>query len=124
VLPTSFINQDWKKNTDWWPLPVCLSDRSATCDAFLIDVDNDGRNELLFPSAYNGIVLGLNKNGKWYRVGVIDKLSSCSKAVQELKNGTYQLVPSMIKDILIGDTRYRIDSVEREGAKVSVDCSQ
>ncbi len=116
-LPASFLEQDMKKINENWSLPECLRDRSASCDAFLIDIDNDGQNELLFPSAYNTIVLGLNKKGVWYRVGVIDELCSCSKALEALKNGTYQLVPSVIKDIQIGDAQYRIDSGNRDAAK-------
>lgn len=115
-LPVSFLEQDWKKTSDS-SLPECLRDRSSNCDAFLIDVDADGQQELLFSNYWNTSVLGLNTKSEWHLVGNINELSSCSKAVQALKNGTFQLVPSKIQDVQIGEVRYRIDSVDREGAK-------
>ena len=117
VLPASFINQDWKKINEDWSMPECMRDRSSSCNAFLLDIDADGRNELLIPGAMNATLLMQDKSGKWVRNGAIDSLKSCSKDIQALKNGTYQLVLPVIQDIKIGEVRYRIDSVDNGIAK-------
>lgn len=118
VLPLSFINQDWKKINEDWSMPECMRDRSTSCDAFWLDINADGNNELLVLGSTNATLLMQDKTGKWMRNGVINSLKACSKDVQSLKNGSYQLVPSEIKDIQIGEVRYRIDSVDRDAAKV------
>ncbi len=122
VLPVSYINQDWKKINEDWSMPECMRDRSATCDAFLLDIDADGQNELLIPGSMNAALLMQDKSGKWVRNGAIDSLKSCSKDIQALKNGTYQLVLPVIQDLQIGEVRYRIDSVDNGIAKAG--CSK
>ena len=98
-------------------MPECMRDRSSSCNAFLLDIDADGRNELLIPGTMNATLLMQDKSGKWVRNGAIDSLKSCSKDIQALKNGTYQLVLPVIQDIKIGEVRYRIDSVDNGIAK-------
>mgnify|MGYP003434511923 FL=1 len=122
VLPASFINQEWKKINEDWSMPECMRDRSRTCDAFMLDIDADGRNELLIPGSMNATLLMQDKSGKWVRNGAIDALKSCSKDIQALKNGTYQLVLPVIQDLQIGEVRYRIDSVDNGIAKAG--CSK
>lgn len=122
VLPDSFINQDWKKSNEDWSMPECMRDRSRTCDAYLLDIDADGQNELLIPGSMNAVLLMQDKTGKWQRFGAIDSLASCSKDVQALKNGAYQLVPPDIQDIQIGGVRYRVDKSDAGAAKAG--CSK
>lgn len=122
VLPASFIDQDWKKINEDWSMPECMRDRNSTCDAYLLDIDADGQNELLIPGSMNAVLLMQDKSGKWQRFGAVDSLRSCSKDVQALKNGTYQLVPSVIQDIQIGEARYRVDKTDNGVAKAG--CSK
>ncbi len=122
VLPASFINQEWKKINEDWSMPECMRDRSRTCDAFMLDIDADGRNELLITGSMNATLLMQDKSGNWVRNGAIDALKSCSKDIQALKNGTYQLVLPVIQDLQIGEVRYRIDSVDNGIAKAG--CSK
>jgi hypothetical protein len=122
VLPESFIDQDWKKINEDRLMPECMRDRSSTCDAYLLDINADGNNELLILGMTNATILMQDKTGKWMRNGSINSLRACSKDVQSLKNGSYQLVPSKIQDVLIGEVRYRIDSMARDDAKAG--CSQ
>ena len=109
------MNQDWS-------MPACLRDRTSTCDAFLLDVDADGRNELLIPDARNATVMSQNSTGQWQRSGSIDGLSACSKDLQALKDGNYAMVASPQRDIQIGQVRYTIDSLNPLADTVA--CSQ
>jgi Domain of unknown function (DUF4153) len=117
VLPASFLEQDWKKINEDYSMPDCLRDRSATCDGILLDIDADGRTEVIIPADMNASVIGQDKNGLWHRVGVIEKLEACSKDIEAFKNGSYTLTPSLLRDIQIGDVRYSIDRVDGKGAK-------
>ena len=121
-LPSSFTKQDWKKMNQDWSMPACLRDRTSTCDAFLLDVDADGRNELLIPDARNATVMSQNSTGQWQRSGSIDGLSACSKDLQALKDGNYAMVASPQRDIQIGQVRYTIDSLNPLADTVA--CSQ
>jgi hypothetical protein len=122
ALPSSFIDQDWKQSHEDWSMPGCVRDRSMTCDAFLLDIDADGRNELLIPAAMDTTLFAQDKAGKWQRTGTIDSLGSCSKDVDAMKNGAYRLVPSSMHDIQVGETRYRVDAsdplIAKAGASV------
>lgn len=122
VLPASFINQDWKKTNQDWSMPECLRDRSARCDAYLLDIDADGRSELLIPGGTDATLLAQDKLGKWLRIGSIDSLSYCSKEIDALKIGAYRLVPSTTNDIQIGGIRYRVDGADSGIAKAG--CSR
>ncbi len=122
ALPVSFVNQDWGKINQDWSMPECMRDRTSTCDAFLLDVDADGRNELLIPDARNATVMSQNSTGQWQRSGSIDGLSACSKDLQALKDGNYALVVSPQRDIQIGQVRYTIDSLNPLADTVA--CSQ
>ena len=121
ALPASFIDQDWKQSQEDWSMPGCVRDRSMTCDAFVLDIDADGRNELLIPAAMGATLFAQDKTGKWRRTGTIDSLDSCSMDVDAMKSGAYRLLPSTLHDIQVGETRYRVDGADSAIAKVS-DC--
>ena len=117
VLPASFLEQDWKKINEDWSMPECLRDRNAVCDGILLDIDADGRPELIIPDAMNASVIGQHKDGLWHRMGVIDNLQTCSKDIEAFKNGSYTLTPSLLRDIQIGGVRYTMDRTDSKGAK-------
>lgn len=117
VLPASFLEQDWKKINEDYSMPECLRDRNAVCDGMLLDIDADGRPELIIPAAMNASVIGQDKDGLWQRIGVIDGLQACSKDIEAFKNGSYTLTPSLLRDIQIGGVRYAMDRTAGKGAK-------
>jgi hypothetical protein len=117
VLPASFLEQDWKKINQDYSMPECLRDRSATCDGILLDIDADGRTEVIIPAGMNASVIGQDKDGLWHRMGVIDNLEACSKDIEAFKNGSYTLTPSLLRDIQIGEVRYSMNRVDGNGAK-------
>jgi Domain of unknown function (DUF4153) len=117
VLPASFLEQDWKKINEDYSMPDCLRDRSATCDGILLDIDADGRTEVIIPTDMNASVIGQDKDGLWHRMGVIDNLEACSKDIEAIKNGSYTLTPSLLRDIQIGDVRYSMDRVDGKGVR-------
>ncbi len=122
VLPASFINQDWKKINEDYSMPECMRDRGSTCDAFLLDIDADGRPELIIPADLNASVIGQDKDGLWHRMGLINNLDACSKDIEAFKSGSYTLTPSLLRDIQIGDVRYAMNRVATKGVKAG--CSK
>ena len=67
------------------------------------------------------VLFGHDKVGKWVRIGSIDGLASCSKAVDALKSGDLQLLPPIINDVQITGVRYHIEA-ENVG-DVKLDCT-
>ncbi len=46
-IPKSFIAQDWAKSNSIWLLPTCMRNRTIKCDLFLVDLNNDKKNEII-----------------------------------------------------------------------------
>jgi hypothetical protein len=57
-FPSSLLEQDWTHNPSGGELPSCIK-HDAKCDAVFIDLDDDGKDEVLlffdeFPYGYGG----------------------------------------------------------------------
>jgi len=46
-IPDTFLAQDWGKYAQAWRLPVCLKDKTLTCDVYPIDFDGENKAALL-----------------------------------------------------------------------------
>jgi len=93
-LPLSFI-KDVKRLDKNFEGPVCLRHQDFACDAFLIDFDQDGRNEILVVSeGGHGTVFAQNK--KWELVGRLPT-ALCPKDVEALKSGAFRLQAPIAK---------------------------
>jgi hypothetical protein len=49
-LPQGFLRQDWTQVGPAWRLPACLKRGRQQCDAYLLDFDGDGKEEVLLIS--------------------------------------------------------------------------
>jgi hypothetical protein len=111
-LPTSFRQQNWSDKQQRWQLPPCLRQAGMPCDAVLLDIDRDGRPEvLLLPAESQSapVLLGEGGGGGWSVLGRLPgELNSCASLRRQLLDGTYGLVPARVHDLEIGGQRMAI----------------
>jgi len=99
-LPASFAAQKWSPMDDQAILP-CLLTRGSNCDALVLDVDGDGKPEVLLFNAgrYTAAPLYTERaDGKWVVAGHLDASGSeCAPLIEKLKAGQYTLVAPRMK---------------------------
>lgn len=99
-LPASFVAQKWSPGEDQ-AVPLCLMSRGSPCDALVLDVDGDGKLEVMLfnTGRYSPAPLYAERaDGKWVAVGHLDASGSeCVPLIEKLKAGQYTLVAPRIK---------------------------
>ena len=119
ALPASFIAQDWKQTIgdQRWKYPACLYDSGQRCDAYLMDIDADGKLDVALQTKGSVFHLFRQIDGVWRRSGTVSWRPECTDTVQALKRGDFRAVAPELQDIEIGGVRYRVDSSEADPAK-------
>lgn len=111
-LPASFAKQDWSTYKRSWELPFCLTQLHRTCDAFMIDVTGDNKQEILLIASdrmQQGVVMAEQADSTWSVLGNLPReLSGCDALRQKMIAGEYQPVPSQIKDLELAGQRIEI----------------
>jgi len=123
-LPDSLLNQKFDPKKQRWTIPDCLLFADRKCDAYLIDVDGDGKQEVLFLAAYayNNNVVMMEKSGSgWEIAGNLPSLAGrCGQEIrQRLATGDYRLAPPLIQDIEVGGHRLQITPRRIDGSECS-----
>jgi len=106
-LPASFLQQDWSKFKSW-EVPHCLVDSSAECDAFLVDLNGNGRDEVIIDDHTQMIVMTADAKGTWSRVGHLVGRGQCSKVTQALRAGKFEAEAPQWSDLKVGDARLEV----------------
>jgi hypothetical protein len=100
-LPASFPLSSWKVNTR---VPSCLTGPDARCDVFVIDFDDDGRNELLLMSSNSfdaPVVFSESERGKWTVSAMLPGMAGCKVFADLLKRGDYKLAAPRRRQIVV-----------------------
>jgi hypothetical protein len=103
LLPSSFLRQQWSTENRWL-LPQCLSDRSKRCDAFQVDLDGDGTNEIIIAetmSPSRAFVLTMSVDGKWVVAGQLTGGVDCDGVLAALRSGQFSLAVSPTKNLQV-----------------------
>ncbi|MCU6497634.1 DUF4153 domain-containing protein [Rugamonas sp. A1-17] len=104
-LPASFVSQKWSVADDR-AVPPCLINRGVGCDALVLDVDGDGKPEvLLFKGGlFSPAPLYTERaDGKWVVAGRLDASGgACVPLIDKLKAGEYTLVAPRMKALQVG----------------------
>jgi hypothetical protein len=110
ALPSRFAEQDWSAFPRRWQLPPCLT-ATAWCDAFVVDLNDDGKPEILLfaRSGVAAVAFTENDDGTWRSLGTIANLN-CSGVRDALKTGRVDVVTPAYKDISAGNHRLRIQA--------------
>jgi len=75
-LPDSFLRQDWTQVSPAWRLPACLKRAGPQCDAYLLDFDGDGKEDVLLISndpRASSVLLAEKEDGSWTARGQIPR---------------------------------------------------
>jgi hypothetical protein len=110
-LPESFLRTDWTKKEDLSSYPECLRRAGKRCDVFLLDVDGDGRTEVLLAAEamQDGDVIGQDAQGQWTRIATMSfPPMDCVRMHADLKAGNVRVMAPVLSDIGIGDVRVRL----------------
>lgn len=104
-LPASFLNFDWAKARIPYQSPNC----PRTCDAFLTDLDGDGKPEILIASDHMPLmqVFHQETSGNWTLAATIPLPPDCPRALEALRTGHFEASPPSVhwNDLLVNGVR-------------------
>jgi len=107
-LPASFLGQDWSTARMPAMTPGCLRRAGSKCDAFVLDADGDGRQDVLLIGATRGDGSALleEREGGW-RVAARPplQLAGCAAVLDRLRAGEFSMAPQRLRDIEVGGQR-------------------
>ena len=122
-LPDSFLRTDWSLKDNLSLYPDCLRRADRVCDAFLLDVNGDGKPEvLLFRNAsthrehYRGpdsLVLAQDAAGSWSAYASLSMPAfDCKRVYEGLAAGKIGTLPSTLADVEVGGARVRLTPLQ------------
>lgn len=101
-LPASFLRRDWTTASPSWQIPNCLKRPAERCDAFLLDLTGDGREDiLLVPANANlSVLFAGTADGSWPMVATTsDSTVKCPHVLEALRAGQWQPVAPVAGDL-------------------------
>jgi hypothetical protein len=111
-LPAGFLHQKWKNSFEASSLPACVTTADVHCDAYLVDLAGDGREEILIVGVDRaGVITSSNgvfeeaPNGEWHLVAIPDSQWACASVVKSLRLGGWNMQPPPAphwRDVLVG----------------------
>jgi len=108
-LPEGFPLRDWNLNRAGPRLPLCLTKPDRICDAFMVDIDGDGRTEVLLvgeESFIGAVLLAESEDHRWDVLARVPyDVAGCEPLLAKLKAGEYSLVPPRMREIEVGGQR-------------------
>jgi hypothetical protein len=118
-LPPSFLSQDWNGSPEARRLPACLTMPGSRCDAFVIDLNADGKPEVLLLATESGswsAVLSGSADGAWkLALRLPWQASGCVALRDALAAGDYRLLPRAWPDLGVLGLRLALDDHTDEG---------
>ncbi|WP_323144655.1 DUF4153 domain-containing protein [Massilia phyllosphaerae] len=123
-LPAAFLKTDWASKDELYLYPECLYRADRVCDVFLLDMNNDGKPEVLLleapePQARSrrtqdgNLVLAEDPQGRWAAYATLSMPNLACKEVREnLAAGKVGILPPVLADIGIGGERGRLHLVD------------
>jgi hypothetical protein len=117
-FPSSFLERDWAADPRRFALPRCMT-ADAKCHAVLIDLDGDGKEEILLftingtgvPGAVttvSGVAFKQQDDKSWRQEGVISN-TFCRGFSDALGKGEVESAAPKYKDIVVGGQRASIN---------------
>ena len=111
ALPASFLAQNWLGTQNAWGMPKCLINKAASCDAYLLDLDGDGVDEVVLLTPGDGNWVYQLRGQVWFYIGDLRNPENSRPWQDALAaNEHYSLVVPPLKDLQIGTARYRLEA--------------
>jgi hypothetical protein len=108
-LPSSLLARDWSRVTSPG-VPPCLTKPALPCDAYFVDLDGDGRDEIVLvygdDRAWWGGVMKEGAAGEWNVAGTLSA-PACRGSLDALRAGRFAPVDPLPgwRDLLVGGVR-------------------
>jgi len=127
AVPESFLRTDWNAKTDRPYLhPACLRQAGKRCDAFVLDVNGDGKPEVLLfrikekdesEGSQDNVMFAQDAAGKWsaYATFTMPDID-CKTFYASLASGKIVTLPPRLADVEIGGVRMRLAPVGMSAA--------
>ncbi|HEX5343037.1 MAG TPA: DUF4153 domain-containing protein [Duganella sp.] len=108
-LPAGFAAQKWS-DMDHIGQPRCLSNAEVKCTAMLMDLDGDGKQEvLLFDASFiGGYLYAEQPDGVWTLQGTVGAII-CPALRERLQAGDFKLVTPRWKALEVGGVQLRLE---------------
>lgn len=111
ALPEGFLAQDWSAYDRPYKIPDCLRQADKRCDAYLLDMNDDGHADILIGEVEPNrqlILFSTDVQGQWRSVGAMDIGYGCKQVPQALKDGQYRAVVPSFRDLEAGGRRLHL----------------
>ncbi|SNS96666.1 protein of unknown function [Noviherbaspirillum humi] len=106
-LPFAYTSQQWAASDQAWQLPTCLRSPQSKCDAFMLDITGDGKNDILLLPAekhVSGAIFVEGADHSWWLFGTLPlALTGCDSFREKLIAGDYRLEPVRTRQLRVGN---------------------
>jgi hypothetical protein len=108
-LPATLLARDWSHVAG---VPPCLTTPSQGCDAFFLDLNKDGRREILLVTGgeirWWGAVMEEDAAGRWRVAGRL--AAGCGATLSDLRAGRFSSLPALPgwSDLAVGGRRLSV----------------
>jgi hypothetical protein len=115
ALPDTFLRTDWSRKPRMHRYPECLRSRGTPCDVYMLDLNGDGRLEVLVVGnrGLASVVIGEDAQGQWSALATVAfDAAPCDSLLQGLAAGRVRAVAPVLSDIEIGGLHGRLSPFE------------
>ncbi len=107
-LPDSFLAMDWPAQENMPFLPDCLLRGGQTCDALVLDLNGDAREDVLLFGAMRWSTVLAREDGseRWRVVGTYAADMACAGGQPALREGKARVLPPAWQDLEVAGRRF------------------
>jgi len=114
-LPAAFLRTDWAAKPRAYQYPECLHSRGVPCDVYVLDLNGDGRPEVLVVGnrGMRSVVMGEDAQGQWSALATVAfETAPCDSLLRGMAAGQVRAVAPALSDIEVGGMRGKLSPFE------------
>lgn len=111
ALPEAFLKQDWGNGGRSYLLPDCLKLQDTKCNAYVLDLNGDGKTEILLKNVQDYgqlVVFALQTDGSWKPAGTMTGSAGCKEVADALAAGRFRSTPPLFPDLEVAGQRLHV----------------